>query len=103
MRESCKTSSIQINGKRIVGSAQSVDPHIKLSSSEKQRIQQIPLTDIGLRRTVSIESFPARHISDLVENKYALALAFGCLHQVPYTGFIIHSDLLSFCVRLYSS
>jgi hypothetical protein len=61
------------------------------------------LDDVGLGGVVFIEGFPSGDVCDLIEDEDAFPLAFGGLSYRGFTGFMIQSILLSFCVRLNSS
>lgn len=102
MCESGESCAVEIDGKRLVRGAESVDPHIELSSPEEERIQQVSLTDIWLWWILFIEGLPLGDISDLVEDEDPSSLALRCLNDSSSTGFMIHKVLLSLWVFLNS-
>lgn len=103
MRETGESSSVEIDGQRLVGGAEGVDTHIELPATEEERVEQVSLADVRLRRVIAIEGLPLADIRNLIEDKNALALTLRGLANKTGTGFMIHSVLLSFCVRLNSS
>lgn len=102
MRETGESSTVEINGQRLVGGAEGIDTHIELPTAEEERVEEVALADVWLRRIFAIEGLPLADIRNLVEDKNALALALGSLAKREGTGFMIHSVLLSLCVRLNS-
>ena len=94
--ESGETRSVEIYGERVVTSAKDVYSHIELSSSEKQRVQDVPLADVVFSIDFLVGTFPPADIADLIEDENALALTFGGLDGKTSTGFIIHR-ILSLC------
>lgn len=95
MRETGESSTVEVDGQRLVGGAEGIDTHIELSTAEEQRVEEVALADVWLRRIIAIEGLPLADIRNLVEDKNALALALGSLAKKEGTGFMIHSVLLS--------
>lgn len=79
MCESREATSVEIHSQRIVASAECVYPHIELSASEKQRVEDIALAYIVLDCYFFVGAFPSTDIAYFVENEYAFALAFRSL------------------------
>lgn len=103
MGKSSKACPIEIDRQWIIGGTKGVDPHIEFPSSEQKRVQQVSLDNIGLRRVILIEGLPSGDICYFIEDEDAFSLAFGGLSHGAFTGFMIQSILLSFCVLLNSS
>ncbi len=102
MGKSSKAIPIKINCKRIIGDTQSIDTHIKLPASKKERVEYISLADIVLRRGVFVGPLPFADVTNFIEDKNAFSLAFRCLNRQTTTGFMIHSILSLFCLLNYS-
>ena len=100
--KSSKAISVKIDCQWIIGHTQSIDTHIELPASKEKRIKYISLADIVLGRGVFAGSLPFADLTNFIEDKYALPLAFGCLNSLMTTGFIIHSILSLFCLLNYS-
>jgi hypothetical protein len=101
--EAREASAVEVDGEGLVGGAEGVDAHVELAPSEEERVEQVALADVGLRRVVAVEALPLRNVPNLVEDENALPLALAGLRPRTGTGFMIHSVLLSFCVFLNSS
>lgn len=96
MGESRKSCPVEVYGQRVVGCAQGVNAHVELPAPEQERVEEVPLADIGLGRVVSVERFPPRNVPDFAEDEDPLSLALGGLCNTIGTGFMIHRALLSF-------
>lgn len=60
------------------------------------------MTDVVLGRNIFIGALPLADVTDLIEDEYALSLAFGSLHSEICTGFMIHNIFSLFCLLNYS-
>lgn len=92
MCEPSKPTSVQIYSQWIVTCAQDVYTHIEFSTSQEQRVEDIPLTDVAFNG-LPVGSLPATDVTDFVKYEYAFPLALGSLVYRSSTGFMIHSNL----------
>ena len=97
-----KTRAVKVNSEGVVTGAENVDSHVELSSSEEQRVQDVPLADVVFSIDLLVGTLPPTDVANLVEDEDALALALGGLDCETSTGFIIHR-ILSLCWCLLNS
>lgn len=97
-----ETRAVEVHGKGVVAGAEDVDSHVELSSSQEQRVQDVPLADVVFSVDLLVGTLPPADVADLVEDEDALALTFGGLDDETSTGFIIHR-ILSLCWCLLNS
>jgi hypothetical protein len=100
MGEACESGAVEVDGEGLVGGAEGVDAHVELAAAEEEGVEEVALGDVGFGGVVAVEGFPARDVGYFVEDEYAFSLALGGLDRRGVTGFMIQSDLLSFCVFL---
>ena len=79
MRETGESSTVEVNGQRLVRGAEGIDTHIELPTAEEERVEQVALADVGLGRVLLVERLPLGDVCDLVEDEYASALTLGGL------------------------
>jgi hypothetical protein len=48
MRESCETSSVEVQCHRAIGGAEDVDPHVEFFPAHEEWVRDVALGDVGL-------------------------------------------------------
>jgi hypothetical protein len=79
MCEPRKPGAVQVNSQRLVAGAEGVNSHVELSASVQQGVKQILLANVVFDTRVAGGCLPLCDVVDVLEDEYALALAFGSL------------------------
>ena len=100
MSEPRESSAVQINSQWRIGSAQCIDSHVKLLTSDQQRIIDVFLDNIGLSlrvfRIVSEVVFPLGDLLQFVKEKNADPLRFSDgLHYPQTLAILVFLELLA--------
>jgi hypothetical protein len=100
--ESRKPGSVEVDCKRLVGGAESVNSHVEFLASEKQGVSDVSLDNVGFSlRVLGVVAkvvLPLRDLLDFVEDENALALRLADRFHDP-EGFWVVRLLFEFLVK----